>query len=175
MASSVLHFSHICQSSGQCGNVFGWWALTSSCDEFTFAAYSVPFGKQFRCLKAQLLCCYTDNYMDGEAKSIEPKSLINGSTIIIHHFEALKAFISSHCVDGFLFFPMWPVISTEMLQTRLLKDYLIHFLMAGWQKWMSDILCCVVCLSQICINCGEKKNNKHSNPVWFKTQRVTTK
>lgn len=39
--------------------------------------------------------------MDGEAKSIEPKSLINGSTIIIHHFEALKAFISSHCVDGF--------------------------------------------------------------------------
>lgn len=63
------------------------------------------------------------------------------------------------------FFPMWPVISTEMLQTRVLKDNLIHFLMAGWQKWMSDILCCVVCLSQICINCGLLYNMDNINYI----------
>lgn len=86
------------------------------------------------------LCWYTDNYMDGEAKPVEPKSLINS---FFHHyytsfFVALKAFLTSHCVNNLF---MCAMNNTARLHRSALKHSLIHFPLADWHKTLCQISC----------------------------------
>lgn len=76
-----------------------------NCYVFIAAVYSGSIWKAISLLKSPgglFLCWYTDNYMDGEAKPVEPKSLIN--SFFDHYytsfFVALKAFLTSHCVNS---------------------------------------------------------------------------
>lgn len=57
-----------------------------NCYVFIVAVYSGSIWKAISLLKSPgglFLYWYTDNYMDGEAKPVEPKSLINS---FFHHY-----------------------------------------------------------------------------------------
>lgn len=78
--------------------------------------------------------------MDGEAKPVEPKSLINS---FFHHyytsfFVALKAFLTSHCVNSLF---MCDMNNTARLHTSALKHSLIYFVLADWHKTLCQISC----------------------------------
>lgn len=105
--------------------------------------YSGSIWKAISLLKSPdglFLYWHTDNYMDGKAKPVEPKSLINS---FFHHyytsfFVALKAFLTSHCVNSFF---MCAMNNTARLHTSALKHSLIHFLLADWHKTLCQISC----------------------------------